>query len=133
MRMKPGTTHLLIAALLVIVVAIPVALYTQENFFPDNSPTLGDYCGSAEFREVFGCVDGSFQTIRENYTEGFRIVMPDGSGFDCPFTLPQYQVGQCKDYTSGQCSGEDLCATEGACVSDKDCPLGSTCTDWRCS
>ena len=79
-------------------------------------------------------IDGSFKAIRENFAEGFRQVQPDGSFKDCPFTLPQYQEGECLDYVvPGFCTDDDICTYENPCLSAVDCPFGHACIDWQCS
>jgi hypothetical protein len=130
--MKPDAAGIAVLALIIIVVVIPAALYISHVLNPYATPRITDYCNANGYREVFACADGSFQTIREDYTEGFSIVRPDGSRLDCPFTLPQFQEGECRDYTvQGMCGGENLCESGNPCVSDLDCP--GECVNWTCS
>jgi len=130
--MKPDLTNGMLIALLILVVIVPAALYLADYAESHNPISMKDYCNASGFEEVFPCADGSFQAIRQNYTEGFRIVKPDGSMVDCPFTLPQYQAGECAEYTTaGMCGGQNLCAIENSCVRDADCR--GTCMNWTCS
>ncbi|UCD02799.1 MAG: hypothetical protein JSV63_03375 [Candidatus Aenigmatarchaeota archaeon] len=130
--MKFDLTNTAIIVLVAIVIVIPASLYAYYYIEQRQPPSISDYCGANGFREVFPCTDGSFQSIRDVYAEGFRIVKTDGSYIDCPFTLPQYQEGECRTYTTQQlCGGDDLCAIEGSCVSDLDC--AGECADWACS
>lgn len=130
--MKFNFTNIVIIALVAVVVIIPAGLYVSE-YLGDKTPSITDYCNTNGFREVYPCTDGSFQAIREVYTEGFRIVKPDGTGFECPFTLPQYQVGECREYTTAGTCGYtgNICEDNNACVSDLDCP--GECLNWTCS
>jgi hypothetical protein len=132
-RRKDPLTYVAIAALLVIVLAIPAWMYASENLLK-KPPSISDYCGANGYYDVYPCRDGSFQAIRENYTEGFTIVRPDGSSFPCPFTLPEYQEGDCIDYTvNGTCGYMgNICGIEGACLSDADCDEGVSCGNWTC-
>ncbi len=132
--MKEKVTYILIAALVVVVVAIPAYMYATDVLSGDTI-TKADYCGANGYLEVYPCTDGSFQAIHENYSDGFRIVKPDGSTLDCPFTLPQYQEGECIDYTTAGTCGYmgNICESEDSCVSDVDCAAGSRCTDWQCA
>jgi len=100
-----------------------------------DGPEISDYCRKNGFMEVFGCRDGSFKAIREDYANGFRQVLADGFYLDCPFSLPESQVPQCRLYMStGYCYDRDLCLVNGSCVSDADCTeTGSVCVNWTCS
>lgn len=134
-RKKRDTlTYAAIAALLAIVVAIPAWMYVSENLFR-KPPSIKDYCGANGYYDVYPCMDGSFQAVRNDFTEGFTIVRPDGSKLACPFTLPQYQEGGCMDYTANGTCGYmgNVCGKEGACLSDADCADGKKCADWACS
>jgi hypothetical protein len=112
--MKFDLTNTVIIVLVVIAIVLPASLYAYEYLY-ESAPKISDYCNTNGFREVFNCTDGSFQAIREKYTEGFRIVKADGSHFDCPFTLPQYQEGECSTYTINQmCGGDNLCEQESS-------------------
>lgn len=130
---KDTLTYAAIAALLFIVVAIPVWMYASENLLR-RPPSINDYCGANGYYDVYPCLDGSFQAVRSDFTEGFTIVRPDGSSFPCPFTLPQYQAGDCIEYTTGGMCGYigNICAKEGACLSDADCADGMECGNWTC-
>jgi hypothetical protein len=131
---KDRFTYAAIFALLFIVAAIPAWMYASENLFR-KPPSIRDYCGANGFLDVYPCRDGSFQAVRENYTEGFTIVRPDGSRFPCPFTLPQYQQGDCIEYSTGGMCGYmgDICGRENPCVSGADCSGGKTCGNWTCA
>ncbi len=130
--MKFNFTNMAIIALVAVVVIIPAGLYLSE-YLNDETPSITDYCNTNGFREVYPCTDGSFQAIRDDYTEGFSIIRTDGSRLDCPFTLPQYQEGECRDYTtSGMCGGDNLCEIANSCVSDMDC-TDQECINWSCS
>ena len=132
--MKDKFTAAVIVVLVLIVGVIPFSLYVLENYSPGEPQSVKDYCRANGFREVFGCNDGSFKAIRENFAEGFRQVQPDGSFKDCPFTLPQYQEGECLDYVvPGFCTDDDICTYENPCLSAVDCPFGHACIDWQCS
>ncbi len=130
--MKVDFTLIIVIVLAVVVFAVPAGLYAMEQL-RDKTPVITDYCSANGFLEVYPCIDGSFQAIRESYSEGFRIVRPDGTGFDCPFTLPQYQVGECAEYTTGGMCGymDNICGNNNACVSDLDC--AGECINWSCS
>jgi len=130
--MKMSLTNIIIAALVAVVVVVPAALYISDYAKSHKALSMDDYCSANGFEEVFPCIDGSFQSIRANYTEGFRIVKPDDSTLDCPFTLPQYQVGECAEYTTaGMCGGDNLCEKSNSCVRDADC--SGKCLNWTCS
>ncbi len=130
--MKPDATNTIIIVLFILVIVIPAALYASHVLNPGESPRITDYCSANGYLEVYPCADGSFQAIRENYTEGFSIIRKDGSRLDCPFTLPQYQEGECRTYTTaGMCGGENLCGLGNSCVSDLDC--AGECINWTCS
>ncbi len=131
--MKLDLTNTLIIALVVIVVIVPTGLYVYD-YIAGEEPKMTEYCNANGYKEVYPCRDGSFQSIREVYTEGFRIVKVNGRTLDCPFTLPQYQQGECAEYTTaGMCGYTgDICGNEGACVSDADCH-GLECVNWTCS
>jgi hypothetical protein len=132
-KKKDVMTYAAIGALLLIVLAIPAWMYISENV-PKKPPSLSDYCAANGFFDVYPCMDGSFQAVRENFTEGFTIVRPDGSSFSCPFTLPQYQEGDCIDYTTNGTCGYigNICAKDGACLSNADCAPGKSCGNWTC-
>jgi hypothetical protein len=132
--MKNAFTYVAIAALLIIVLAIPAWMYFSDSFPLPGPPSISDYCEANGYYDVYPCSDGSFQAVRENYTEGFTIVRPDGSSFSCPFTLPQYQQGDCIDYTTAGMCGYmgNICGKDGACVSGADCGSGKTCGNWTC-
>ncbi len=130
--MKLDTTTIAIIVFAIIVIAIPAGLYAADQL-SDKTPRIADFCNANGYWRVDPCIDGSFQAIKEPYTEGFSIVRPDGSGFSCPFTLPQYQVGECIDYTTGGACGYmgNICEENNACVSDLDC--AGECINWSCS
>lgn len=130
--MKIDSTTVIIISLAVIVFAIPAGLYVHEQL-KDDTPRITDYCNTNGYLEVYPCIDGSFQAIKQNYTDGFSIVKPDGSGISCPFTLPQYQVGECAEYTTGGMCGQmgNICEDNNACVSDLDC--AGECVNWSCA
>ncbi|MFH0956682.1 MAG: hypothetical protein V1813_02355 [Candidatus Aenigmatarchaeota archaeon] len=131
---KDVSTYVAIAALFVIVVAIPAWMYFSENPLFRGPPSIRDYCGENGYYDVYPCVDGSFQAVKEDLAEGFTIVRPDGSTLDCPFTFPQYQQGECIDYTTNGTCGYmgNICGKENACVSGADCEAGKTCGNWTC-
>ena len=129
--MKLDFTTVAILALVVVVIAVPAVLYAANLLSPDQRPSISSYCSANGYLEVYPCIDGAFQAIREDYTEGFSIVKSDGSLLECPFTLPQYQTGECADYTTaGMCGGQNLCGIDGSCVSDLDCE--GKCVNWTC-
>jgi hypothetical protein len=132
--MKLDLTNLIIIALVIVVIVLPASLYAYSHLQDGRTPSISDYCGANGYLEVFPCTDGSFQAIREEYTEGFSIIKKDGSRLDCPFTLPQYQEGECRGYTTaGTCGyAGNICGMQDACVSDIDCP-GEKCVNWTCS
>ena len=130
--MKFNLINTILLALVVIVVVLPASLYAYNYLQENMPPSMSDYCRANGFREVFGCDDGSFKAIRENYVEGFSQVMPDGRRVDCPFTLPQYQEGECGDFVvQGFCESRDICGVENSCVSGIDCP--GECINWTCA
>jgi len=102
---------------------------------PCDGPGISDYCRKNSYMEVFGCRDGNFKAIREDYGNGFREVLADGFYLDCPFSLPESQTPQCRLYMSlGYCYDQDLCLVNGSCVSDMDCSdTGGKCVNWTCS
>ncbi len=129
--MKMNPTNLIIIALVIVVIALPAYLYLTDALY-GRMPSLSEYCRANGYREVFPCKDGSFKAIRENYVEGFSQVFPNGSRVDCPFTLPEYQRDQCRDFVvPGFCSPQDICGLDNSCVSDLDCP--GRCVNWTCS
>jgi hypothetical protein len=133
MKVKDRMTYAVIGALLLVVVVIPLVMFLSENILPPEPQSIKDYCRANGFREVFGCDDGSFKAIRERFGEGFRQVYPDGTYYDCPFTLPEYQEGECKDFVvPGFCTDDDICLDENSCLSDIDCGNGEKCIGWKC-
>jgi hypothetical protein len=129
--MKPDLTNIIILALVTIVIVLPASLYAYNYLHESAPPSISDYCRANGYREVFPCADGSFKAIRDDYTEGFSQVMPDGRRVDYPFTLPQYQEGECRDFVvQGFCEDRDICLEDNSCVSDLDCT--GECVNWTC-